>query len=107
MTAWDAPTAVANKGNIRSVLNVIFNSALFRGHGASHQKVKTPLEFSVSAVRALRTVNTDSNNWVSSTCESDGYGISGTNNNTYPLSRMGNMGLVGIWTHLAEHREPL
>jgi hypothetical protein len=93
MTAWDTPAGDGRKGNIRSVLNVIFASDLFRGHGASHQKVKTPLEFSVSAVRALRLVSTDSNSWVSSTCESDGYGISGTNNNTYPLSRMGGMGL--------------
>ena len=93
MTAWDTPAGDGRKGNIRSVLNVIFNSALFRGHGASQQKVKTPLEFTASAVRALRIVNTDSNNWVSSTCESDGYGISGQNGNTYPLSRMGNMAL--------------
>ncbi|HEY0552450.1 MAG TPA: DUF1800 family protein, partial [Verrucomicrobiae bacterium] len=95
MTAWDTPAAGdGRKGNVRSVLNAIFASDLFRGHGASHQKVKTPLEFSVSAVRALRTVSTGSNNWVSSTCESDGYGISGTNNNTfYPLKNMGGMGL--------------
>ena len=93
MTAWDTPAGDGRKGNIRSVLNVIFNSALFRGHGAAHQKVKTPLEYSVSAVRALRTVNTDTNNWISSTADSDGYGISGTNGNTYPLNRMGNMGL--------------
>ncbi len=94
MTAWNTPASGdGRKGNIRSVLNVIFASELFRGHGASHQKVKTPLEFAVSAVRALRTVNTGSNNWVSSTCDSDGYGISGTNSNTYPLSRMGGMGL--------------
>lgn len=94
MTAWDTPAAGdGRKGNIRAVLNVIFNSDLFRGHGASQQKVKTPLEYAVSAVRALRTVNTDTNNYISSTCDSDGYGISGTNGNTYPLSRMGNMAL--------------
>jgi uncharacterized protein (DUF1800 family) len=93
MTAWDTPAGDGRKGNIRSVLGVIFASDLFRGQGAAHQKVKTPLEFSVSAVRALRTVNTGSNDWISSTCESDGYGISGTNANTYPLSRMGGMAL--------------
>ncbi len=93
MTAWNTPAGDGRKGNIRGVLTTIFNSALFRSHGASQQKVKTPLEFAVSAVRALRTVSTDTNSWVSSTCESDGYGITGTNGNTYPLSRMGGMGL--------------
>jgi uncharacterized protein (DUF1800 family) len=93
MTAWNTPAGDGRKGNIRSVLTVIFNSDLFRSHGASQQKVKTPLEFAVSAVRALRITTTDTNSWVSSTCDSDGYGISGTNNNTSPLSRMGGMGL--------------
>ena len=94
MTAWNTPAGDGRKGNIRSVLATIFSSALFRGHGASQQKVKTPLEFAVSAVRALYTVNADTNSWVSSTCDSDGYGISGTNGSTtYPLSRMGGMGL--------------
>ncbi len=93
MTAWNTPAGDGRKGNIRSVLNVIFNSALFRGHGASHQKTKTPLEFAVSAVRALRVTSTDANGYVTSTSDSDGYGISGKNGNTYPLSRMGGMGL--------------
>jgi uncharacterized protein (DUF1800 family) len=93
MTAWDTSAGDGRKGNIRSVLNVIFNSVLFRGHGSAQQKVKTPLEYAVSAVRALRVVSTDTNNYVSSTCDSDGYGISGTNGNTYPLNRMGNMAL--------------
>jgi uncharacterized protein (DUF1800 family) len=93
MTAWNTPAGDSRKGNIRSVLNTIFNSALFRGHGASQQKVKTPLEFTVSAVRALRITNTDTNGYYTSTCDSDGYGISGRNGNSYPLSRMGGMGL--------------
>jgi uncharacterized protein (DUF1800 family) len=93
MTAWNTPAGDGRKGNIRSVLNVIFNSALFRGHGASQQKVKTPLELSVSAVRALRVTSTGTNGYITSTCDSDGYGITGTNGNTYPLSRMGGMGL--------------
>jgi uncharacterized protein (DUF1800 family) len=93
MTAWNTPAGDGRKGNIRSVLNTIFSSALFRGQGASQQKVKTPLEFAVSAVRALHVTSTDTNGYVSSTCDSDGYGISGTNNNTYPLSRMGGMAL--------------
>jgi large repetitive protein len=92
MAAWN--TAVnGRKGNIRSVLNVIFNSALFRGQGASHQKIKTPLEYAASAVRALRIANTDTNGWITSTCDSDGYGISGKNGNTPPMIRMGTMQL--------------
>jgi uncharacterized protein (DUF1800 family) len=99
MTAWNTAAGDGRKGNIRLVLNVIFNSDLFRGQGASQQKVKTPLEYAVSAVRALRIVNTDTNtyfgsplNYVTSTCDSDGYGISG-NGNTPPLITMGNMQL--------------
>ena len=87
MAAWDS-----TGGTIRSVLNVIFSSALFRGQGASQQKIKTPLEFSASVMRALRVSSTDTNNWVSTTADTDGYGISGSGN-TSPLSRMGNMGL--------------
>ena len=93
MTAWNTPAGDGRKGNLRAVLNTIFSSALFRGHGASQQKVKTPLEYSVSAVRALRLVSTDTNNYVSATCDSDGYGISGASGNTSPLTRMGNMAL--------------
>ncbi|MFM1769207.1 MAG: hypothetical protein RJA22_1736 [Verrucomicrobiota bacterium] len=93
MTAWNTPASDGRKGNIRSVLSAIFSSDLFRGHGASRQKVKTPLEYTVSAVRALRVTAADTNAYVTSTCDSDGYGISGLNGNTYPLSRMGAMGL--------------
>ncbi len=100
MTAWNTPAGDGRKGNIRAVLNTIFSSALFRGHGASQQKVKTPLEHAVSAVRALRSVNTDTStyfgtplNYVSSTCDSDGYSISGSGGNTPPMIRMGNMQL--------------
>ncbi len=93
MTVWNTPGGDGRKGNIRSVLNVIFDSALFRGHGASQQKTKTPLEFAVSAVRALRITTADTNGYLISTADSDGYGISGRNGNSYPLSRMGGMGL--------------
>lgn len=51
MKAWEAGNP---KGQIRSVLLAILASDLFRSHGGSMQKVKTPLEFVVSAVRALR-----------------------------------------------------
>ena len=89
MTAWDTPAADGRKGNIRSVLNVIFNSALFRSHAAAQQKVKTPLELAVSAIRALRLSSTDTNNlnWVSMTADTDGYALA------TPFSRMGGMNL--------------
>jgi uncharacterized protein (DUF1800 family) len=51
MTAWDNSIP---RGQIRPLLQVIFNSDLFRGHDASLHKVKTPLEFTVSALRSLR-----------------------------------------------------
>jgi uncharacterized protein (DUF1800 family) len=86
MVAWD--TAVSGrKGNIRKVLKVIFDSELFRGHAASQQKVKTPLEFTVSAIRALRQSRTDGYGWTSVTADTDGNGLAS------PLSRMGGMNL--------------
>jgi uncharacterized protein (DUF1800 family) len=93
MTAWNTPAADGRRGNIRSVLKVIFDSALFRGHGASQQKIKTPLELTVSAIRALRLGNTETNGYITTTADTDGYGIGGTGGNTSPLSRMGGMGL--------------
>jgi uncharacterized protein (DUF1800 family) len=87
MTAWDTPAGDGRKGNIRSVLQAIFSSALFRGHAASQQKIKTPLEFAISAIRALRTQNTDTNGYISVTADTDGYALAN------PLSRMGGMGL--------------
>lgn len=56
MAAWEAGNP---KGQVRDVLRVIFASDLFRTHSGSLQKVKTPLEFLVSAVRALRAANTN------------------------------------------------
>jgi uncharacterized protein (DUF1800 family) len=89
ITAYLAPAADGRKGNIRSVLRTIFASELFRGHGASRQKIKTPLEFAVSAVRALRVTNTDTDGYITSTSDSDGSGL------ITPLSRMGEMNLFG------------
>jgi hypothetical protein len=56
MEAWESGSP---KGQIRQVLATIFASELFRSHGGSLQKIKTPLEFAVSAVRALRSDNGD------------------------------------------------
>jgi uncharacterized protein (DUF1800 family) len=59
MRAWDTPAADGRKGNLRQVLRVIFDSELFRSHAASRQKVKTPFEYTVSAVRAIRAARGD------------------------------------------------
>lgn len=56
MAAWENNLP---KGQIRKVLQTIFNSDLFRSQAAARHKVKTPLEFTVSAIRALRSENTD------------------------------------------------
>jgi len=91
MVAWDTPGPDGRKGNIRSVLRTIFDSDLFRSHGGSMQKVKTPLEFSVSTIRALRA-GTANGGFTAST---DGYSISGRRGagGNAPLLRMGNMRL--------------
>jgi uncharacterized protein (DUF1800 family) len=80
MDAWEQNQP---QGQIRKVLNVIFHSDLFRAQGASMQKVKTPFEFTVSAIRALR-VQAPDGTW---TDDSDGYGLRA------PMSRMGGMQL--------------
>lgn len=80
MLAWESGSP---KGNLRAVLNTIFNSELFRSHTAAAQKVKTPLEFVASSVRALRSVNADG----TATATTDGYSFA------TPLDRMGAMAL--------------
>jgi uncharacterized protein (DUF1800 family) len=80
MLAWENGNP---KGQIRSVLATIFNSDLFRSHTGAAQKVKTPLEYVASSVRALRSVNSDG----SATANTDGYSFA------TPLSRMGGMNL--------------
>ena len=80
MLAWENG---APQGQIRSVLSVIFNSDLFRRHGGSMHKVKTPLEFVASSVRALRSGNADG----TVTASTDGYAFK------TPLDRMGSMAL--------------
>lgn len=86
MLAWWNSTP---RGNIRAVLQTIFNSELFRGHSSSMQKVKTPLEYAVSAIRALRSANDDG----TFTASTDGYSIAGRSRtaSAVPLPRMGNM----------------
>ena len=59
MLAWENPSNGGPKGQLREVLRTIFSSALFRSDAASLQKVKTPLEFVASAMRALRARRDD------------------------------------------------
>ncbi|MSU63267.1 MAG: DUF1800 family protein [Pedosphaera sp.] len=78
MDAWENASP---KGQIRPVLVTIFNSELFRSRAAS-QKIKTPIEYTVSAIRALRAKNPDG----TFTADTDG-AVSAA------LVRMGNMKL--------------
>lgn len=80
MEAWENNMP---KGQIRKVLQVIFNSELFRSQNGTMQKVKTPFEYCVAAVRALRAQMEDG----TYTANSDGYGI------VSPMNRMGRMRL--------------
>ncbi|MEN9675324.1 MAG: hypothetical protein RIS76_1220, partial [Verrucomicrobiota bacterium] len=68
MLAWENGSP---QGQIREVLRVILSSELFRRNDGSLQKVKTPLEFVVSTVRALRAKRADG----TYTADSDGYGL--------------------------------
>jgi len=81
MLAWENSSP---KGNIRAVLNTIFNSDLFRSHTATAQKVKNPLEFVASSVRALRSVNPNG----TATANTDGYSFS---------TRLNNMGSMALF----------
>jgi len=95
MLAWENS---APKGQIRAVLRTIFDSALFRGNPAAMQKVKTPLEFTLSAIRALRSSTNGTGDPGTFSADTDGYSISGVMSGTgqslsYPLNRMGGMQL--------------
>ena len=80
MLAWENGRP---KGQIRDVLRVIFNSDLFRSHSGSMQKVKTPLEYVISAVRALRAANANGTFTADLDSASGSIGV--------PLNRMGTM----------------
>jgi len=98
MAAWENSSP---PGQIRPVLQTIFNSALFRGPGGYAQKVKTPLEFAVSGIRALRSSTNGSGTMASFTARTDGYGLvaaasgargrANDSGNGSTLSRMGDM----------------
>ena len=77
------------RGQLRPVLRTIFNSELFRTRAGVSHKVKTPIEFAASALRALRSANSDG----TFTASTDGYSIAGTSRDgsKAPLTRMGSM----------------
>ena len=56
MLAWENPSNGGPKGQLRSVLKTLFDSALFRTSLSSSQKVKTPFEYAVSVIRAFRSL---------------------------------------------------
>jgi uncharacterized protein (DUF1800 family) len=87
MLTWENASP---KGQIWLVLSNIFNSDMFQGNGAAMQKVKTPLEYTVSAIRAMRVSTNRTDNPGTFASDTDGYSISGAGP-AYPLVRMGNM----------------
>jgi uncharacterized protein (DUF1800 family) len=94
MQAWEN-----SGGQMRPVLNAIFSSALFRGQGGNAHKVKTPLEFAVSAIRALCQSTNGSGLHGTWTAVTDGYGIASSPGQGQraglisALNRMGGMSL--------------
>jgi uncharacterized protein (DUF1800 family) len=94
MAAWEN-----SGGQLRPVLSTIANSALFRGHGGNAHKVKTPLEYAVSAIRALRQSANGSGLAGTWTAFTDGYGLVFSQGgrqrggNDSVLARMGSMSL--------------
>lgn len=71
MAAWEQPGPDGRKGNLRRVLATIFASDLFRQNTAAAQKVKTPFEYVVSTIRALRAARPDG----TFTADTDGYDV--------------------------------
>lgn len=86
MLAWENSSP---KGQLRPVLRTIFQSELFRKHGGSMQKVKTPLEFCVSAIRALRADL--GRGRFSASSDAGSIVGSGASASTSPMARMGRM----------------
>jgi hypothetical protein len=89
MLTWETNSP---KGQIWKVIQTIVSSSLFRGHGAAQQKIKTPLEFTVSAIRALRSSTNGSNLADTFTAYTDAYSLAGSDPNQGlppPIARMG------------------
>ena len=91
MMTWETNSP---KGQIWKVIKTITDSELFRSHAAWQQKVKTPLEYAISGVRALRSSTNGSYLPDTFTADSDGYAIGGVKANTSTiLTRAGTMEL--------------
>jgi len=84
MLAWESTTP---KGQIWKVLAVIVNSDLFRSQAVASQKIKTPLEFTMSAIRALRSSTNGTGNAGTFSASTDG------TSSPSVLVRMGGMDL--------------
>ncbi|MBI5772368.1 MAG: DUF1800 family protein [Verrucomicrobia bacterium] len=97
LRAWESTTP---KGQIWKVVETIVNSDLFRTQAAASQKIKTPLEFTVSAIRALRSSTNGTGNAGSFSAYTDGYALSSTNTNTVSIQmvRLGGMDLFNCST---------
>src|SRR5262249_15255686 len=54
-----ADSYLANKRNIRSVMETIFKSDQFRGDACYHMKVKSPAEFVVGTMKSLQVAKID------------------------------------------------
>jgi len=82
MMAWETNLP---RGQIRKVLDVIFKSDLFRSHTAAFAKVKTPFEYTASAIRALRVSTNATGAHGSWSADTDGPSL------VTPMQRMGGM----------------
>ncbi|MBI3881038.1 MAG: DUF1800 family protein [Verrucomicrobia bacterium] len=95
MMAWETNSP---KGQLYPVLRTIFSSDLFRNN-ALRQKVKTPLEYTVSGIRALRANTNGALGAVSHgifSANTDGVSVAGgasSGTGSVPVMRMGNMSL--------------
>jgi uncharacterized protein (DUF1800 family) len=104
MTAWEN-----NNGQMRPVLATIFNSALFRGQGGNSHKVKTPLEYAASAIRALCQSTNGTGLHGTWTANSDGYGIvagPGANQRAFQFSALNRMGSMLLFNREAPDGYP-
>lgn len=89
MMAWETNVP---KGQLWKVVKTITDSTLFRSQAAHGSKIKNPLEYTMSAVRALRTSTNGSFAAGSFSSDTDGYTIVAGNSSTtttHPLNRMG------------------
>lgn len=80
MRTWEESSP---KGQIWKVVATILNSEMFRTQAAARQKVKTPFEFTVSAIRTLRALAPDG----TYTADTSGSGLYN------PMNQMGRMRL--------------